>query len=96
MLRSSTSEFVVKGVCGKLLSRKGCVKLLKTKFCCTSRKSYTTYILIVSVRNTKKVVNSKYVSVPEHIEFSKLKTENIKVKTEIIGMRLVTGTVSVK
>lgn len=34
----------------------------------------------------KKLVRSKYVSVPENVAFSKLKTEDITVNKEIIGM----------
>ena len=95
MLRGSTREFFVKGVCGKLLSRKGYVKLPKTKFV-VQAENLTPLTYSVSVSNTKKLVQSKYVSVAELVEFSKLKTETITVKAEIIGMRLVTGTVSVK
>lgn len=35
-----------------------------------------------------KLVRSKYVSVPENVKFSKLKTEDIVVNKEIIGMWL--------
>lgn len=60
-LPCSDSEFstkmcrvIVKGVCGKVLSREECVKLLKSKFA-VQEKSYITHIFTVSSSSSKKV-----------------------------------------
>ena len=77
---------IVKGVCGKVLSREECVKLLKSKFTVQARNlTSLTYSQCLQVAATK-LVRSKYVSVQENVNFSKLKTEDILVNKEIIGM----------
>jgi len=77
---------ILKGVCGKVLSREECVKLLKSKFSVQAKNlTSLTYSQCLQVAATK-LVRRKYVSVPENIEFSKLKTEDIVVNKEIIGM----------
>ena len=77
---------IVKGVCGKALSREECVKLLKSKFTVRAKNlTSLTYSQCLQVAATK-LVRSKYVSVPENVKFSKLKTEDIVVNKEIIGM----------
>ena len=82
------SEFSAKicRVIGKVLSREECVKLLKSKFAVQARNlTSLTYSQCLQVAATK-LVRSKYVSVPENVNFSKLKTQDIVVNKEIIGM----------
>ena len=77
---------IMKGVCGKARSREECVKLLKSKFTVQAKNlTSLTYSQCLQVAATK-LVRSKYVSVLENVKFSNLKTEDIVVNKEIIGM----------
>ena len=82
-LPSKICKKVIKLVCGKVLSRDDCVKLLKTKFSVQSKNLVSlTYSQCLQV-TSKKLLCNKYVSVPDHVEFSQLKTEDIKVNKKI-------------
>ena len=82
-LSNKSSKAIIKSVCGKILSRDECVKLLTSKFSVQARNitSLTPSQLLQVV--SKKLVRGKYVTLAEAAGTSELKKDNIKVNKEI-------------
>lgn len=77
------AKAIVKSVCGKILTREECVKLLKSKFSVQARNlTSLTPSQLLQVAS-KKLVRYKYVTVPQDVETSQLKTADIQVNREI-------------